>query len=159
MSETTSLSSTYLEPEPTDVPQARAMLERAEWASRAFRMLDKAAVDRILEAVVAAAVDHAQEYAERAVAETGFGVVEHKRLKNEACSRGVLDFYAGADFVTPRIDDELQDRRGAPPRRGRAGAHAVDEPGGHRLLQDPAQPDDPQRRRGESAPDGQARLC
>jgi len=108
MSETTSLSSTYLEPEPTDVPQARAMLERAEWASRAFRMLDKAAVDRILEAVVAAAVDHAQEYAERAVAETGFGVVEHKRMKNEACSRGVLEFYAGADFVTPRIDDELK---------------------------------------------------
>ena len=115
MSETTALSSTSrggpgptwaeLEPEPTDVPQARAMLERAEWAARAFRTLDKAAVDRILEAVVQAAVHHAQEYAERAVAETGFGVVEHKRLKNEACSRGVLDFYAGADFVTPRIDE------------------------------------------------------
>jgi acetaldehyde dehydrogenase / alcohol dehydrogenase len=109
MSETTALGGpgptwAELEPEPTDVPQARAMLERAEWAARAFRRLDKAAVDRILEAVVTTAMRHAQEYAERAVAETGIGVVEHKRLKNEACSRGVLDYYAGADFVTPRID-------------------------------------------------------
>src|SRR4051812_7183543 len=110
MSETTALggpSPTWaeLEPEPTDVPQARAMLERAEWAARAFRRLDKTAVDRILEAVVTTAMRHAQEYAERAVSETGIGVVEHKRLKNEACSRGVLDYYAGADFVTPRIDE------------------------------------------------------
>ena len=76
--------------EPTDVPRARAMLERAEWASRAFAdATTRPRCDRIVEAVVAAAVDHAQEYAERAVAETGFGVVEHKRLKNEACSRGI----------------------------------------------------------------------
>ncbi|HEX3931317.1 MAG TPA: aldehyde dehydrogenase family protein [Nocardioides sp.] len=113
MSETTALGApgptwAELEPEPTDVPQARAMLERAEWASRAFRTLDKAAVDRILEAVAVAAVQHAQEYAERAVAETGFGVVEHKRLKNEACSRGVLDHYAGSDFVTPRVDPDAK---------------------------------------------------
>jgi acyl-CoA reductase-like NAD-dependent aldehyde dehydrogenase len=110
MSETTVLGTpgptwAELEPEPTDVPQARAMLERAEWAARAFRTLDKPTVDGILEAVVAAAMQHAQEYAERAVAETGFGVVEHKRLKNEACSRGVLDYYSGADFVTPRVDE------------------------------------------------------
>jgi acetaldehyde dehydrogenase / alcohol dehydrogenase len=110
MTETAALSTpgptwAELEPEPTDVPGARAMLERAEWAARAFRTFDKAAVDRICEAVVTAAMQHAQEYAERAVAETGFGVVEHKRRKNEACARGVLDHYAGADFVTPRIDD------------------------------------------------------
>ncbi|HEX3222883.1 MAG TPA: aldehyde dehydrogenase family protein [Nocardioides sp.] len=111
MSETTALGApgptwAELESEPPDVPQARAMLERAEWAARAFRTFDRAAVDRILEAVVAAAMQHAQEYAERAVAETGFGVVEHKRLKNEACSRGVLEFYREADFVTPRIDTD-----------------------------------------------------
>jgi acetaldehyde dehydrogenase/alcohol dehydrogenase len=110
MTETTALSSSAptwpLESEPPDVPQARAMLERAEWAARSFRTFDKDAVDRILEAVVATATAHAQEYAERAVAETGFGVAEHKRLKNEACSRGVLDFYRDADFVTPRTDTE-----------------------------------------------------
>jgi acyl-CoA reductase-like NAD-dependent aldehyde dehydrogenase len=113
MSETTALGSpgptwAELDPEPPDVPQARAMLERAEWAARTFRTFDKPAVDRILEAVVAAAEEHAQEYAERAVAETGFGVVEHKRLKNDACSRGVLEFYRDADFVTPRVDRELR---------------------------------------------------
>ena len=36
--------------------------------------------------------------------ETGFGVVEHKRLKNELCSRGVFEAYAGEDFVGPAID-------------------------------------------------------
>src|SRR5205085_11961034 len=105
MSKTTALSSVATETVPTIILQERAMLERATWAARACRTIDKAAVDRILEAVVQAALQHAQEYAERAVAETGFGVVDHKRLKNEACSRGVLDYYAGADFVTPRIDE------------------------------------------------------
>src|SRR3712207_9361667 len=46
----------------------------------------------------------AQHYAEWAVRETGFGVVEHKTLKNEACSRGIVAEYAGEDFVSPRID-------------------------------------------------------
>ena len=111
------------------------MLERAEWAARAFRTLDKAAVDRILEAVVAAAVEHAQEYAERAVAETGFGVVEHKRLKNVACSRGMLDFYRDADFVTPRVDAAAKIVEVPRPAGVVAGADPVDEPGRHRLLQ------------------------
>ena len=109
MSETTSLSSTYLEPEPTDVPQARGDARAGRVGlPRVPRRSTAPRCDRILEAVVAAAVDNAQEYAEWAVAETGFGVVEHKRLKNEACSRGILDVYADPDFVTPRIDDELK---------------------------------------------------
>jgi len=38
------------------------------------------------------------------VRETGFGVVEHKVLKNVACSTGVVEHYAGHDYVTPRVD-------------------------------------------------------
>ena len=32
------------------------------------------------------------------------GVVEHKRMKNEACSKGLVELYAGEDFISPRID-------------------------------------------------------
>ena len=90
--------------DPAGVPRARAMLQRAEWAGRAFARYDKAGVDAIVRAAAAAGAARAREYAERAVRETGFGVVEHKVLKNIACSTGIVDFYAGHDYVTPRVD-------------------------------------------------------
>ena len=94
--------------DPAGVPRARAMLQRAEWAARAFASYDKPAVDAIVRATAAAAAAKAREYAEWAVRETGFGVVEHKVLKNIACSTGIADFYAGHDYVTPRIDAEAK---------------------------------------------------
>ena len=90
--------------DPAGVPRARAMLQRAEWAARAYARYDKATVDTIVRAAAAAAAAKARDYAEWAVRETGFGVVEHKVIKNVACSSGVADFYAGHDYVTPRID-------------------------------------------------------
>lgn len=84
--------------------RAGHILERASWASRAFARFDRDAVARIVDAVATAAAEKAQEYAERAVQETGFGVVEHKVLKNLACSTGLLERYAGEDFVSPRVD-------------------------------------------------------
>src|SRR6185436_18099692 len=62
--------------DPAGVPRARAMLQRAEWAARAFARYDKPAVDAIVRAAAAAGAARAREYAERAVRETGFGVVE-----------------------------------------------------------------------------------
>jgi acyl-CoA reductase-like NAD-dependent aldehyde dehydrogenase len=90
--------------DPAGVPRARAMLQRAEWAARAFARYDKAAVDRIVHAAAAAGAAKAREYAEWAVAETGFGVAEHKVIKNIACSTGLVEAYAGHDYVTPRFD-------------------------------------------------------
>ena len=90
--------------DPAGVPRARAMLQRAEWAERASARYDKPAVDAIVGAAAAAGAARAREYAERAVRETGFGVVEHKVLKNVACSTGVVEHYAGHDYVTPRVD-------------------------------------------------------
>src|ERR1700680_3380117 len=90
--------------DPAGVPRARAMLQRAEWAARAFARYDKGAVDGIVRATAEAGAAKAREYAEWAVRETGFGVVEHKVLKNVACSTGIADFYAGDDYVSPRID-------------------------------------------------------
>jgi acetaldehyde dehydrogenase/alcohol dehydrogenase len=90
--------------DPAGVPRARAMLQRAQWAAHAFACYDKAAVDAIVHAAAAAGAAKATEYAERAVAETGFGVAEHKVLKNLACSTGLVETYGGHDYVTPRFD-------------------------------------------------------
>jgi len=90
--------------DPAGVPRARAMLRRAEWAARSFARYDKDSVDRIVRAAAEAAAAKAREYAEWAVRETGFGVVEHKVIKNVACSTGIADRYADDDYVTPRID-------------------------------------------------------
>jgi len=92
--------------EAAGVPRARQMLERARWAARAFATYDHASVLRIVEAVSSAAEANARHYAEWAVRETGFGVVEHKVVKNLLCSRGILDAYRDHDYVTPRVDVE-----------------------------------------------------
>ncbi|HYO39018.1 MAG TPA: aldehyde dehydrogenase family protein [Nocardioidaceae bacterium] len=91
--------------EATGVPRARQMLERARWAARAFSSYDHATVLRIAEAVTRAAEDRAEQYAEWAVRETGFGNVPDKIVKNRLCSRGILEAYRDHDYVTPRVDE------------------------------------------------------
>jgi acetaldehyde dehydrogenase / alcohol dehydrogenase len=90
--------------EPLGVPRGRAMLERAEWAARAFATYDIASVRRIATAAAEAGAARAEELAAKAVAETGFGVAEHKVLKNLACSTGILDAYRDHDYVSVRVD-------------------------------------------------------
>ncbi len=102
------ISTAELLTDPAGVPRARAMLQRAEWAARSFARYDKGTVDAIVRAAAAAGAAKAREYAEWAVRETGFGVVEHKVLKNIACSTGIADHYAGHDYVTPRLDPEAK---------------------------------------------------
>src|SRR4029077_5308302 len=99
---------TELLTDPAGVPRARAMLQRAEWAARAYARYPKPEVDAIVRAAAAAGAAKAREYAEWAVRETGFGVVEHKVLKNIACSTGIVDFYASHDYVTPRVDAQAK---------------------------------------------------
>ena len=91
--------------EPAGVPRGRAMVERADWAGRSYARYDAASVNRIVEAAAQALAHHAQEFASKAVAETGFGVVEHKVLKNLGCSTGLLETYRGHDYATPEIDE------------------------------------------------------
>jgi len=88
--------------------QARQMLARAHWAAAAYASYDLASVLRIAEAVATAAHAEARRYAEWAVKETGFGVAEHKVIKNEACSLGLFERYAGEDLVSPRIDADAK---------------------------------------------------
>src|SRR6185312_1211334 len=86
--------------------RARMMLQSGEWAARDLRRLGRADVQRIVRAVAAAAHGAAGRYAEWTVRETGYGVVEHKRTKNEIASLGIAEHYAHDDFVTPRVDEE-----------------------------------------------------
>jgi acetaldehyde dehydrogenase/alcohol dehydrogenase len=90
--------------EPAGVPRARQMLERARWAAQAYATYDRGSVLRIVDAVARVAEEKAEQYAEWAVRETGFGVVADKTLKNRLCSRGILETYRDHDYVTPRID-------------------------------------------------------
>ena len=92
--------------EPAGVPRGRAMIERAEWAARAFASYDAATVQRIVDAAATAGAARAEELAAMAVRETGFGVAAHKVLKNRACSAGLAAAYRAADFVEPVIDAE-----------------------------------------------------
>jgi acetaldehyde dehydrogenase / alcohol dehydrogenase len=84
--------------------RARQMLARAHWAAGAFASFDRDTVLGIAEAVARAAHAESARYADWAVKETGFGVVEHKVIKNEACSLGLFERYRNEDFVSPRID-------------------------------------------------------
>src|SRR6201981_791737 len=90
--------------DPAGVPRARAMLQRAEWAARAFARYDKQAVDRVVHAAARAGAAQAREYAEWAVRETGCVWADHKVIKNLACSTGLVEAYATHDYVTPRFD-------------------------------------------------------
>jgi acyl-CoA reductase-like NAD-dependent aldehyde dehydrogenase len=100
----TEISTAEFLTDPAGVPRARAMLSRAEWAARAYARYDKQSVDRIVRAAADAAAAKAREYAQWAVKETGFGVAEHKGIKNEACSLGIFERYRDEDFVSPRVD-------------------------------------------------------
>src|SRR4051812_11378555 len=88
--------------------RARMMLQRARWAATAFAAYDGDRTRNVVQAVAEAAYQNAERFAVDAVAETGMGVAEHKRRKNEACSRGLLERYGGEDFAGVRIEGEAK---------------------------------------------------
>ncbi len=89
-----------------EIHPERQLLEQAQVAAREFAAYSAEQVAKIVEAVATAAAERAGYYAEWAVRETGFGTIEHKTLKNQATSAGLLDFYRGQDFSGYEIDYE-----------------------------------------------------
>jgi acyl-CoA reductase-like NAD-dependent aldehyde dehydrogenase len=85
--------------------QADLMLERGRWAATVFDRYDLEATMRIVDAVAQAAHDHAGAFAEKTVAESGFGVAAHKKIKNELTAKPLVNFYRDQDYVNPRVDD------------------------------------------------------
>lgn len=84
--------------------RAGLMLDRARWGAKGLAGLDRSQIQKIADAMAKAGHGKARHYAEWAVRETGFGVVEHKLIKNEACSKGLVELYRHEDFISPRID-------------------------------------------------------
>ncbi|WP_108881570.1 aldehyde dehydrogenase family protein [Anderseniella sp. Alg231-50] len=84
---------------------ADIVLERAKWAAQVFSRFDRGQTQDIADAVARAAFDKARDYAEWAVRETGFGVVEHKVIKNESTSVPLVEHYRDWNFVDPRLDE------------------------------------------------------
>ncbi len=89
-----------------DLSSARMKVVRAAWAAKYYRKFDRASVLRIAEAVAQAGHERAAHYADMAVAETGYGVVAHKTIKNQLCTHDLLTYYRDLDLVTPRVDPD-----------------------------------------------------
>ena len=85
--------------------KANMILDRACWAATVFDRYDLGTTMRIVDAVAEAAHVHAGDFAEAAVAESGFGVAAHKKIKNELAAKPLVDHFRDADFVNPRIDE------------------------------------------------------
>ena len=85
---------------------ARMKVGRAAWAARYYKTFSRESVLAIAEAVAKAGYEKAEHFADLAVSETGYGVVEHKSIKNKLCTHELLDYYRDMDLVAPRIDAE-----------------------------------------------------
>src|SRR5579871_2102292 len=76
----------------TSVQEARRLAQLARAAAPALAELDQARIDRIVDAMAAAARPCAEEFARLAVEETGYGVVADKIQKNLFASDRVYEF-------------------------------------------------------------------
>ncbi|MHA1599715.1 MAG: aldehyde dehydrogenase family protein [Alphaproteobacteria bacterium] len=83
--------------------QVDMVLERARWAAGTFAGFDRARTLAIAKAVADAGAARASQYGDWAVRETGFGVAEHKAIKNEITTTGFYAHYKDRDFVGKRV--------------------------------------------------------
>ena len=73
------------------IQQARQMVETARQAQKVWGFADQAEVDRVCEAMAQAAYGAAERLGRMAAEETGFGVPEHKKIKNQFASMAVWE--------------------------------------------------------------------
>ena len=85
---------------------ARQLVEKARWAAGAYATYTRSEVLAVAEAVAAAAAAASRKYADWAVEETGFGVAEHKELKNRLCSAGLFEHYRNDNYTDFRLDEQ-----------------------------------------------------
>jgi acetaldehyde dehydrogenase / alcohol dehydrogenase len=85
---------------------AKQLVEKARWAASAFAGYARPEVLAIAEAAAKAMEAQARKYAEWAVEETGFGVADHKELKNRLCSIGLFEHYREENYTDYRVDAE-----------------------------------------------------
>ena len=83
---------------------AKQLVEKARWAAGAFATYSRPEVLAIAEAAAKASAAAARKYADWAVEETGFGVPDHKEIKNRLCSIGLFEHYRNDNYTDYRID-------------------------------------------------------
>ena len=105
MNEHIAIEAPRLEVPNRELSKARMKVGRAAWASRSYRDFSRQSVLKIADAIAEAGFARAKKFAADAVEETGYGVVEHKTLKNKLCTHDLLDYYRDLDLVTPRVDE------------------------------------------------------
>jgi len=77
------------------VQQARDLVETAHRAQAELAQFDQAKIDRICEAMAAAALREAARLGAMAVEETGYGVPDDKREKNRFAAEDVWNYFRG----------------------------------------------------------------
>src|SRR5499427_9452083 len=75
------------------VQQARDLVEAAHGAQAKVARFDQAKIDRICEAMAAAALRESPRVAALAVEETGYGVAEDKQIKNRFAAADVWNYF------------------------------------------------------------------
>lgn len=73
------------------IQEARDCIQRAKAAGEVLAAMEQKQLDRLVEAISKTGLDHARELAQLAVEETGFGVVEHKVIKNRFAAGRVYE--------------------------------------------------------------------
>lgn len=90
------------------VQEARTLVQRARLAAPILAEFSQEQIDRIVDAVAAAARPRAEEFAKLAVEETGFGVVADKIQKNLFASERVYEFIRPMKTVGVVAHDEAR---------------------------------------------------
>ncbi len=90
------------------IAEARELIERAHAAFVEFQNFTQEQVDRVVDAMAAAATANAEKLARMAVEETGYGVVEHKVQKNLFASKRVHEAIRGMKTVGVVREDRAQ---------------------------------------------------
>ena len=94
------------ESDATRIGKADLILENARWATTAMEGYSREQTMTIVDAVGQTAHNLAGELAKKTVEESGFGVIKHKKLKNELTTLPLIEYYRKFDFVNPHIDKQ-----------------------------------------------------
>ena len=91
------------------VQEVRDLIRKAVQAQKALAAMGQEELDRIVQAVSRAGAQNARRLAEMAVEETGFGVVEHKEIKNRFSTETV--YQAIRDLKTVGVLREDREKK------------------------------------------------
>lgn len=91
------------------IQETRDLCVKARQAQDQLKLLSQKEVDRIVAALADAGYKAAHKLAEMAVAETGFGIVADKKIKNELATRDVFNYIR--EMKTVGVIWESQDKK------------------------------------------------